>query len=80
VDRLKKHLAQFLGLATGGPPTYEGKEMKSVHANMRIENSEFDAAIGDLKATLDRLQLPDKEQKELLAVVESTRPQVVTER
>jgi hemoglobin len=78
--RLKKHMAQFLTLATGGPAKYDGKEMKSVHEDMRIENSEFDAAVGDLKATLDRLQLPDKAQKELLAIVESTRPQVVTVR
>ena len=54
--------------------------MKSAHANMRIGNPEFDAVLGDLKASLDRLQLPNKEQKELLSIVESTRPQIVTER
>jgi hemoglobin len=54
--------------------------MKAVHAGMRIGNPEFDAAIGDLKASLDKLRIPDKEQKELLAVIESTRPQIVTER
>jgi hemoglobin len=80
VARLKKHLLQFLALATGGPPQYEGKEMKSTHAGMRITNSEFDAVVGDLKASLDKLQIPNKEQKELLAVVESTRPQIVTQR
>ena len=40
---------------------------------MHISNPEFDAAIGDLKASLDKLQIPNKEQKELLAIVESTR-------
>jgi len=77
---LEKHLIQFLGLATGGPARYEGKNMKSTHAPMRISNPEFDAVIGDLKASLDKLQIPNKEQKELLAIVESTRPQIVTER
>lgn len=77
---LKRHMGQFIALATGGPTRYEGKEMKSAHAALRITNSEFDASIGDLKATLDRLQIADQEQKELLAVMESTRPQVVTER
>ena len=47
---------------------------------MRITNPEFDAAVGDLKATLDKLQIPNTEQKELLAIVESTRPQIVTVR
>ena len=47
---------------------------------MHISNPEFDAAVGDLKASLDVLKIPNKEQKELLAIVESTRPQIVTKR
>lgn len=80
VETLKKHMVQFLALATGGPAHYEGKEMKSAHAAMKIDNSQFDAAIGDLKASLDLLQIADQEQKELLSIVESTRPQIVTQR
>jgi hemoglobin len=80
VTTLKKHLVQFLVLATGGPAHYDGKEMKSAHAGLHISNPEFDAALGDLKASLDRLKIPNKEQKELLAIVESTRPEIVTER
>jgi hemoglobin len=80
VKKLKFHLAQFMALATGGPMQYDGKEMRQAHANLHIANDEFDAAVGDLKATLDRLQVPNKEQKELLSIVESTRPQVVEER
>lgn len=78
--RLKKHLAQFLSLATGGPSQYDGRDIKDVHKGMRITNAEFDAAVGDLKATLDKLQVSTAEQKELLAIVESTRLQVVAER
>ncbi|HYO07879.1 MAG TPA: group 1 truncated hemoglobin [Tepidisphaeraceae bacterium] len=80
VATLKKHVVQFLALATGGPTTYEGKEMKAAHAGKHITNPEFDATIGDLKATLDKLGVPTDEQKELLAIIESTRPQVVEER
>jgi hemoglobin len=80
VARLKRHLVQFISLATGGPARYDGKDMQAVHAGMHIGNPEFDAVIGDLKASLDKLQIPNKEQKELLAIIESTRPQVVTKR
>lgn len=80
VGILKKHFVQFLSLATGGPSQYDGKEMKPTHASMHIGNPEFDAALGDLKASLDKLQIPNKEQKELLSIVESTRPQIVTQR
>ena len=47
---------------------------------MHISNPEFDAVMGDLKASLDKLKVPNVEQKELLAIVESTRPEIVTER
>jgi hemoglobin len=80
VADLKKHLVQFLALATGGPAHYDGQEIKTTHAGMHITNPEFDAVVGDLKASLDKLKIPNKEQKELLAIVESTRPQIVTER
>jgi hemoglobin len=80
VALFKKHLVEFLALASGGPAHYEGRDMKSVHAGMHISNPEFDAAIGDLKASLDKLQIPNTEQKELLAIVESTRPEIVTVR
>ena len=80
VARLNKHLVQFLALATGGPAHYEGRQIKPVHAGMHISNPEFDAAVGDLKASLDKLKIPNQEQKELLAIVESTRPEIVTER
>jgi hemoglobin len=80
VEQMKKHIAQFLSLATGGPTHYDGKEIKNAHADMKISNAEFDAAVGDLKATLDKLSIGTEEQKELLAIIESTRPQIVEER
>jgi hemoglobin len=80
VAQLKKHIVQFLALTTGGPSQYDGKEMKSAHAALQISNPEFDASVGDLKASLDKLKIANKEQKELLSIIESTRPEIVTVR
>ncbi len=80
VEQLNKHIIQFLTLSTGGPAHYDGKDMASAHTHMHITNPEFDAAIGDLKASLDHLQIANKEQKELLSIIESVRPQIVEER
>lgn len=80
VEKMKEHIAQFIAIKSGGPTTYTGGEMKQVHAGMRITNTEFDASVGALKATLDKLQIPNDEQKELLAIFESTRTQVAEER
>src|ERR1051326_7188445 len=57
IANLKKHLVQFLALATGGPAHYDAKQMKATHSEMHISNPEFDAAIGDIKASLDKLRI-----------------------
>jgi hemoglobin len=80
VAMLKKHMAQFIALATGGPSVYQGKAIQGSHAGMKITNAEFDAAIGDLKATLDKFQIANQDQKDLLSIVESTRVQIVEKR
>lgn len=80
VAQLKKHLARFIAVKTGGPTEYDGQDMKSAHAGMQITNTEFDASVGAMKASLDKLQIPNAEQKELLAIIESTRTQVAEER
>lgn len=80
VAALKTHIAQFISLTTGGPAKYTGRDMKAAHANMKITNAEFDASVGDLQASLDKLNVRTDEQKELLAIIESTRPQIVEER
>lgn len=80
IRRLKHHMSQFIAVATGGPAKYEGREMVEAQHNMKITNAEFDAAVGDLKSTLDKLGVTTTEQRELLAIVESTREQVVESR
>lgn len=77
---LKRHLAQFIAVTSGGPPDYDGRDVAQVHDGMEVTNTEFDAAIGALKASLDALGVATEEQKELLAIMESTRPQIAEER
>ena len=80
VNRLKLHMVQFIALATGGPSKYDGKPIRPAHAEMQITKAEFDATIGDLKATLDKLNIKNEVQKDLLSIFESTRSQIVVER
>jgi hemoglobin len=77
VAKLKKHLVQFVEKATGGPATYEGRDMLSVHTGMQITEAEWNAIVADLKATLDKFKVPEKEQGELIAIVATTHDQIV---
>lgn len=80
VAQLKKHFVQFISLAAGGPVKYEGQPLAPSHESMQIKKVEFDATIGDLKATLDKLGIAPEVQKDLVAIMESTRPQIVPDR
>ena len=77
VATFKTRLAQFIGMATGGPEKYEGKDMKTAHTGMKVTNDEFNALAADLSASLNKLGVPVKEQAELLAIVETTRKDIV---
>jgi len=75
--RLIRHLVQFISAAAGGPEAYEGREMKAVHAGMRVTPAEFDALVRDLEASLSKFGVEIREQEELLALVETTREGIV---
>ena len=80
VAKLKQHFVQFISVASGGPAEYSGKPIKPAHADMQITEAEFQAAIGDLKASLDHLKIPATVQKDLIAIFESARPLIVIKR
>lgn len=74
---LKRLLVQFVSKHTGGPETYDGRDMKSVHHGMRITKAELDAIALDLKGALDKFKVGEKEQAELMQVVGSTEKDIV---
>lgn len=77
LDKLKTHLTEFFDAATGGPEEYHGRDLRSVHAGMQISDAEFDAIEADLTQSLAKYDVPAKETSELMAIVESTRKDIV---
>jgi hemoglobin len=63
--------------ATGGPQKYTGRSMADSHRHLRITPREWEAFLDDFQQTLDRLQVPAKEQAELRAIVQSTYGDIV---
>ncbi len=64
--------------ATGGPQRYSGMNMPDSHRHLGITPGEWEAFLKDVHATLDEFSVPAAERAELLAVVESTRADIVT--
>jgi hemoglobin len=74
---LKYRLTSMVSQAAGGPEKYHGRSMPDSHRHLNITENEWQAMSADFKATLDEFKVPEAEQNELFAIVESLKPQIV---
>ena len=65
--------------AAGGPQKYTGKSMAESHSHLKITAEEWEAFLDDFKQALEKFQVPAQEQRELKAIVDSTRAGIVTD-
>lgn len=63
--------------ATGGPQTYTGRSMADSHKHLLITEQEWEAFMDDFQQTLDKFDIPQREQDELKAIVLSTKADIV---
>ena len=77
VTGFKYLVTEQLGEASGGPQRYTGHGMREAHLQMQITGSEWTAFMDDLDQTLDKFQVPQRERQEIVAIVESTRADIL---
>jgi hemoglobin len=70
-------VTEMVGWATGGPQHYSGRSMEEIHRHLLITPQEWQAFLNDFQQTLDTFNVPQAEQAELFAIVESTRAAIV---
>jgi hemoglobin len=70
-------VTELLCSAAGGPQSYSGRAMDESHRHLLITAGEWQAFIDDLQQTLDKFAVPDAEQAEVKALVDSTRSAIV---
>lgn len=74
---LKFHVTNMVCHATGGPCKYTGLSMKNSHHHLNITEAEWQVMLTEFKKSLDKFQVPAREQQELIAIVESTKKDIV---
>jgi hemoglobin len=67
----------FLAAAAGGPTLYLGKDMKPAHAGLGISGSDWQLAVDHIARALNKFKIPDREGKELLAIVDGLKGEIV---
>ena len=75
----KYYVTEMLCWAAGGPQTYSGRTMGDSHRHLMITDEEWVAFMDDLQQSLDRFEVPQPEQDEVKAIVESTKEAIVVE-
>jgi hemoglobin len=74
---LKYHVTAMVCQATGGPCQYHGRGMKESHAHLNITEKEWDRMVTLFMKVLAKHEVPERETEELLAIVESTKADIV---
>ena len=73
----KYYVTEMVCWATGGPQMYTGRAMHDSHRHLKITEGEWVAFCRDLDDTLVKFNVPEPEQKELFAIVMSTKGDIV---
>ena len=77
IDKVKHGAATFFISGTGGPNVYEGKDMLATHKGMNISAHEFMAVLDDALQALQKNNIGQREQEEVLFILYSMRGDVV---
>jgi hemoglobin len=80
VEALRHSQSAFVTFAFGGPNNYTGKNMRHAHerpVKHGLNDKHFDLVAGHLKAAMQELNVPENLIAEALAIVETTRSDVL---
>ena len=69
----------MVGWATGGPQKYTGHSMAELHKDLRITPDEWSAFLDDFHQTMRNFNVPATGEAELVAIINSTRGDIVVE-
>lgn len=78
VKSFQKQLVDQFCQISGGPCEYKGADMKTAHADMDINKTDFNALVEVLQASMDARHIPFATQNRLLALLAPMHRDVIT--
>jgi hemoglobin len=78
LQRIRQMVVDQLCAATGGPCVYVGRDMKEVHAKLSITAADWQEAVRDLNASLDKFGIGRSDRNQLLAIVRTLEADIVS--
>jgi hemoglobin len=77
IEREQQLLIDYLCASTGGSMVYTGREMKSLHVGMQLDEEDWKRAMAHLTATLDTFEVPEKEKSEVMGFHENLKSDII---
>jgi hemoglobin len=77
INNLKAKAWEFFCAGAGGPETYTGKDMIEAHKGMNITEAEYAAVTDDILMALAKNRIDDATARDVTAILDSLRSQVV---
>jgi hemoglobin len=78
MSKFRKLIFEQLCNLSGGPCKYTGRDMRTSHVKLNINNAEFNALAEDLYIALDRAGIPYRLQNKLMALLAPMQHDIVT--
>jgi len=77
IAREEQLLVDFLCASSGGPMVYTGRDMKTIHIGMRLDEEDWKRAMAHLTATLETFEVPDNIKREVMGFHENLKQEIV---
>ena len=77
--RQKQLLVDFLCASAGGPQPYQGRDIKKAHTGLRISESDWNVFLHHAGKALERYEVPEAEQRDIVALVQGLKKDIVEE-
>ncbi len=77
IAREEQLLVDFLCASSGGPMVYTGRDMKTVHIGMRLDEDDWKRAMVHLTATLEAFEVPEQGKGEVMSFHENLKTEIV---
>jgi hemoglobin len=75
--RRRQHIVDYLCFKTGGPCAYTGRTMEDAHRGLAISESDWSVLTTLFRDSLQKFNLAARESNEIMALITSTKQDIV---
>jgi Truncated hemoglobins len=77
MGKLKQLVFDFFSMGTGGPHKYTGRDMRTAHTGMKINEEEWISGADDMISVMNDNGVGEAEKNEVLAIFDSLKGEIV---